>query len=502
MTLKAISVRSVTASAIVVVAAATFLAIPAVAAPAGVHMPFPCNETWYASTYGGHSPSEYSVDWNLLGDDSGRSVLAGVAGTATVMPYHSGYGNWVEVDAGGGWTFRYAHLSSISVGNGPVGPLTEIGKVGNTGNSTGSHLHYEQRLDGDVRPATFGGVAVTYAYSWPGNPYTSANCGGAVTGTPTAVARGAGAMNVFYRTSDNKLVGRGWDASTGWNQVELATNVSGNPVAIMRGDKMEVFYRNTNDGLSNVGWDATSGWHAAAQVGIIANGIQSDPAAISFNSDNIEIFVRTINNELKSYSWHPSVGWYGLNTRISSGVDSSPSAVIRDANNVDIFYRRTNGNLGKLSWNLSGPWTTYEWAADMAAAAVPAVVSRTSGNLDVFYRKNINYIMNRNWDWTVGWNLNEWVGLLAGNPAVVARTTGDMDVVYRESGSPGTIKNLRWNWQTGWVSGFIASDAQGDPVIIKRSVNNMDVFYRDVNNNLKIITWSSGTGWSAPVEPN
>ncbi len=64
------------------------IAPPASAAPAGVHMPFPCGETWYASTRAGNLPSEYAVDWNLLSDDSGRSVRAGVAGTATVKPFH------------------------------------------------------------------------------------------------------------------------------------------------------------------------------------------------------------------------------------------------------------------------------------------------------------------------------------------------------------------------------------------------------------------------------
>src|SRR5690349_16775458 len=71
---------------------------PAFAAPSSVQMPFPCAETWYASTYTGHSPSQYAIDWNLIGNDAGRSVRAGVTGTATVMSFDAGgYGYWVEI---------------------------------------------------------------------------------------------------------------------------------------------------------------------------------------------------------------------------------------------------------------------------------------------------------------------------------------------------------------------------------------------------------------------
>jgi hypothetical protein len=164
-----------------VLAASLLVSVPvpaAFGAPVGVQMPFPCGETWYAFSYSGHSPSPYAVDWNLIGNDLGRSVRAGVAGTATIQPeMPAGYGKWVIVDAGGGWTYRYAHLSSISITSGQtVTPTTEIGKVGDTGNSDGSHLHYEQRFNNVVQPATFNSAAISYSPNLPGNPYTSANC--------------------------------------------------------------------------------------------------------------------------------------------------------------------------------------------------------------------------------------------------------------------------------------------------------------------------------------
>jgi murein DD-endopeptidase MepM/ murein hydrolase activator NlpD len=63
----------------------------------------------------------------------------------------------VEVDHGGGWTTRFAHMSSISVGVGQrvdAGDL--LGNSGNSGRSTGPHLHYEVRKNGEaVNPLPF-----------------------------------------------------------------------------------------------------------------------------------------------------------------------------------------------------------------------------------------------------------------------------------------------------------------------------------------------------------
>jgi murein DD-endopeptidase MepM/ murein hydrolase activator NlpD len=68
-----------------------------------------------------------------------------------------GYGNMIELEHGKSIQTRYGHLSSIQVAPGQRikrGQL--IGLMGSTGRSTGSHLHYEVRLDGKaVNPIPF-----------------------------------------------------------------------------------------------------------------------------------------------------------------------------------------------------------------------------------------------------------------------------------------------------------------------------------------------------------
>ena len=89
------------------------------------------------------------------GDGTPVRVTAG--GVVTVAGPNGGYGNMVEVDHGGGLSTRYAHLSAISVAPGQqLAPGAVVGKVGSTGRSTGPHLHYEVRMDGEaVDPARF-----------------------------------------------------------------------------------------------------------------------------------------------------------------------------------------------------------------------------------------------------------------------------------------------------------------------------------------------------------
>ena len=71
--------------------------------------------------------------------------------------YSGGYGNMVEVDHGHGLATRYAHLSAIMVVPGQaVAAGQTVGRVGSTGRSTGTHLHYETRIDGEpVDPQRF-----------------------------------------------------------------------------------------------------------------------------------------------------------------------------------------------------------------------------------------------------------------------------------------------------------------------------------------------------------
>lgn len=89
--------------------------------------------------------------------DPGSPVSATGAGRVVAAEHAGGYGYMVEIDHGNRVTTRYAHLAAIEVSPGQtVAPGTVVGRVGSTGRSTGAHLHYETRVDGEpVDPRRF-----------------------------------------------------------------------------------------------------------------------------------------------------------------------------------------------------------------------------------------------------------------------------------------------------------------------------------------------------------
>ncbi|OQO94545.1 peptidoglycan DD-metalloendopeptidase family protein [Saccharomonospora piscinae] len=120
-------------------------------------LPFPCGETWQAGTRTNHNPQN-SVDFNHYPEDLGWKVYSSAPGTVSKVANlgNTSYGRYIVIDHAGGWQTLYAHLRSqdVSVGQ-QVTEKTMIGRVGNTGGSTGPHLHYEQKLNGAAQKVTF-----------------------------------------------------------------------------------------------------------------------------------------------------------------------------------------------------------------------------------------------------------------------------------------------------------------------------------------------------------
>jgi murein DD-endopeptidase MepM/ murein hydrolase activator NlpD len=88
---------------------------------------------------------------------AGDPVRATANGKVVSAGWSGGYGRMVEIDHGNGLSTRYGHLSEINVRVGePIKIGQVIGAVGSTGRSTGPHLHYETRIDGEaVDPQKF-----------------------------------------------------------------------------------------------------------------------------------------------------------------------------------------------------------------------------------------------------------------------------------------------------------------------------------------------------------
>lgn len=99
-------------------------------------------------TVHGASRMHYGLD---IPGPLGTPVFASSEGLIAFAGLAGSYGQMVEIDHGGGLRTRYAHLSRLLVRPGEtVGQRQAIALMGSTGRSTGSHLHFEVRVNGQA----------------------------------------------------------------------------------------------------------------------------------------------------------------------------------------------------------------------------------------------------------------------------------------------------------------------------------------------------------------
>lgn len=107
---------------------------------------------WRSNPFGGGPEFHQGLD---IAAPMGTTVTAAAGGTVIMAQWYGGYGNYILIDHGAGFSTGYGHLSAMYVSSGQsVQRGQAIGAVGSTGQSTGPHLHFEVRIAGKpVDPA-------------------------------------------------------------------------------------------------------------------------------------------------------------------------------------------------------------------------------------------------------------------------------------------------------------------------------------------------------------
>ena len=103
---------------------------------------------WRLDPFNGHKAFHEGLDFTA---NAGTAIYAAAGGIVSFAEQTPDYGKIVKIEHGAGLETRYAHASRLLVRNGQrVEKGEKIAEVGSTGRSTGPHLHYEIRLNGNA----------------------------------------------------------------------------------------------------------------------------------------------------------------------------------------------------------------------------------------------------------------------------------------------------------------------------------------------------------------
>lgn len=219
-----------------------------------------------------------------------------------------------------------------------------------------------------------------------------------------------------------------------------------------------------------------------------ADGLTSDPTAVSWGSGRIDVFARGPDNALwhrwYSGSWS---GWESLGGSLAGG----PDVASWGSGRLDVFARGTDNTL-QHKW-YGGQWSGWE-SLGGGLTSDPSAVSWGPGRLDVFARGTDNGLWHI-W-YASGWSGWESLGgALASGPDASSWGAGRLDVFAR-----GKDNTLQHKWYSGQWSGWqsLGGGLTSDPSAVSWSSGRIDVFARGTDNALWHIWYAnSWSGWES-----
>jgi murein DD-endopeptidase MepM/ murein hydrolase activator NlpD len=115
-----------------------------------ISQPFGCNSYWFEE-YDAACPYPHRIHTGIdIAGPYGTPIIAADTGVISFYPGYYGYGNYIIIVHGNGYSTLYGHLSRFnsSMSSGQIIARGDvIGYEGSTGNSTGPHLHFEIRVN-------------------------------------------------------------------------------------------------------------------------------------------------------------------------------------------------------------------------------------------------------------------------------------------------------------------------------------------------------------------
>ncbi|MDQ3577684.1 MAG: VCBS repeat domain-containing M23 family metallopeptidase [Actinomycetota bacterium] len=380
----------------------------AAAAPA-LELPFLCGTSWTGDSGSSSAHRNNEIDFNMTGttgnEDLGEPVLAAAGGTVSGEGGEtSAYGNYLEIDHGGGYSTLYAHLDSKAAHNGDVVRQGEvIGTVGNTdGNTSGlsAHLHFEYRNRGSgqaypdyIRPASFHGDPFDYAAGQ--ETYVSQNCGTSVRAAKSingdkyddAIGIDADGVAWVYRGktgggfSSSTRLGPGWG---GFTRIGIGdSNGDGWADLWAVGAGTLYYWNNRGDGTFSAAVAIGPGWSAFEYVSFADVNGDNKTDILARDGGNMYLYIGNGGGAFAERTL-VSAGWGSLLRHTASDADSDGDGDIWATNSAgELYFWKRNGDTYATAVAVGVGWNGFRQMTSMdinGDSKADIVAIRTSDN--------------------------------------------------------------------------------------------------------------------------
>ena len=241
---------------------------------------------------------------------------------------------------------------------------------------------------------------------WQPSPFGPPEVLGAgLTGDPVMAQRQDGTVDVFARGSGGELLHKWLGATGGWQPSpfgsfqSLGSGLAGSPAALVRDDgTLDVFARGDGGGLLHKWLPGAGGWQpsASGSFALMGAGLGGDPQAIQTADGITNVFARDAAGGLAHKwiqaggDWRPSPG--GPFEVLGAGTTGSSALVQRQSGWLDLFVRSTTGELAHKWFGVDIRWQPSQFGpfeklgSGLGAAsfhvetpAAPAGVAATAG---------------------------------------------------------------------------------------------------------------------------
>ncbi|MFD8492655.1 hypothetical protein [Amycolatopsis sp. NPDC059657] len=324
----------------------------------------------------------------------------------------------------------------------------------------------------------------------------------AAPGAITSIARGAGALDVFWVHPDGAISNAAWTAASGrWITRPVAPEgsaVAGALSVVARAnDLLDLFWIRPDGGVSNSWWHTGyTAWPKALSIASARHALPGTLTAAGRNPDQLDVFWIEPDRSIGTTAWSLGGAWREPWRLTGAGVAQNPGAltvVSRARDNLDVFWVRPDAGVSVLTLNPATPWNSraitgagHVRIGSSRDAVRPALtaVSHREDQVDVFWIGPDGAVgttvRNTRLDWPAPWPITSPGAAQPGALDSVSRSAGRFDLVW--VAPDGAIRNLTFDeklpgsWAAAPVTG--AGRAQANAVsLTTRHPDLLDAFW-------------------------